>query len=48
MTVNAIRIATLFTIQHQKLEFTDFVHKVLALTITLPAHITVTENCSIL
>jgi len=33
---------------HQKLEFTDFAHKVPALTLTLPAHITVTENFSIL
>jgi len=47
-TVNAFRIATLFTILYQKLEFTDFAHKVLALILPLPAHITVTENFSIL
>jgi len=55
-TVNAFRIATLLTIQHQQLEFTDsarahartHTNTVLALTLTLPVHNTVTENCSIL
>ena len=47
-TVNAFRIATLFTMHNKKFEFTDFAHThthththtVLTLTLTLPAHVT--------